>query len=362
VTIEELAGHWKMNVEQAKTAVDRLTSVGIVFAFEEADGIKYALAPPVLGFVEFSLMRTDGKLDAKRLSELYYKYCQVEGDFIRQQGEAQPALSRVFPGEDMLEDVTSEVLSHDRVSVGIDSATCITTGLCYCRHKMEHIGEACDAPQDVCLTFNDVAKHLAEQGIAREISKEEAHGIVRECMDAGLMQIGDNTRDGLAIICNCCGCCCDLLLGYRRFGSSGIISPSAFVAAIASETCTDCGICVERCPAKTISHAAAAPVVDAERCLGCGVCARFCPTDACRMEARAERPYVPEDFIEKTLLSSIDAGKLGNYLFDDQSSHTHDVLRRLFNAAISLPWLKRFMLSKPVTSYLLRTIRADNRC
>jgi len=362
VPSKKLASLWKMTVEETEEALRGLCAAGVVFAFDEEGEINYGLAPPVLGFVEFSLMRTDGKLDSKKLSELYYKYCQVEGDFIRQQGEAEPALSRVFPGEDMLEDLTSEVLSVDRVSEGIDGATCITTGLCYCRHKMEHLGEACDAPMDVCLTFNDVAKHLAEQGIAREISKKEAHAIVRECMDAGLVQIGDNSRDGLAIICNCCGCCCDLLLGYKRFGSTGIISPSAFIAAIEPESCTGCGICIERCPADCISvEDGKTPEINHERCLGCGICARFCPTPACRMQARAERPYVPEDFIEKTFLAAIDAGKLGNYIFDNQTSRVHAALRRTINAVISVSPVKRFLLSGPVRSSMLRAFRVGNR-
>ena len=139
--------------------------------------------------------------------------------------------------------MSTEVLSHDRVSAGIDNATCITVGLCYCRHKMEHLGQACSSPQDACLTFNEVARYLADYGIAREISKEEAHRIVKECMDSGLVQIGDNTKSEPAVICNCCGCCCDLLLGYKKYGSSGLISPSAFIAEIEPRTCIACSEC-----------------------------------------------------------------------------------------------------------------------
>jgi Fe-S-cluster-containing hydrogenase component 2 len=361
VLAEKMAQVWDMSAEQAKDTLERLSGKGMVFKITEEGITGYGLAPPVLGFVEFSLMRTDGKLDSKRLSELYYKYCQVEGDFIRLQGSAHPALTRVFPGEDMLENVTSEVLSFDRVSIGIDTATCITTGLCYCRHKMEHMGQACDAPQDVCLTFNHVAKYLAEHGIAREISKEEAHRIVKECMDSGLIQIGDNTKDRLFVICNCCGCCCDLLLGYRRFGSTGIINPSAFIAAIDRKTCTCCGICAERCPADAIDTSGEIPVVNTEVCLGCCTCARFCPADSCRMETRTPRPYIPEDFMEKTLLAAIDAGKLGNYMFDNQASQFHTVLRRIVNKAVTFPPVKAFLLAKSVQSSMLRFLRANRQ-
>ena len=356
--VEKLARIWGMDVEQAQETLERLGDKGVVFSFAENSGMVYALAPPVLGFVEFSLMRTDGKLDSKALSELYHRYCQVEGDFIEQQGSAHPGLSRVFPGEDVLQDVTSEVLSYDRVSVGIDEATCITTGLCYCRHKMEHMGQACDAPMDVCLTFNDVARHLAAHGIAREISKDEARAIVRECMDEGLVQVGDNSRDGLAIICNCCACCCDLLLGYRRFGSTGLVSPSGFVAVVDAGECAGCGVCEERCPVDAVSMAGEAAVVDPAVWLGCGVCARFCTGDGCRMEPRRPRPYVPHSFEEKVLLASIDAGKLGNYLFDDQTSRRHALARRLLNGALRFPAVRRALSSRPVRALIARAVSA----
>lgn len=361
VPAETIAEIWGMSVEAATEVLDRVAEKGAVYAFCKDGRTKYGLAPPVLGFVEFSLMRTDEKLDAKRLSELYYQYFQVEGDFLRQQSQTYPALSRVFSGEDVLEEVTSEILSYDRVSVGIDAATCITVGLCYCRHKMEHMGQACDAPQETCLTFNDVAKYLSEYGIAREISKEEAHRIVNECMDGGLVQIGDNTKGRLTVICNCCGCCCDLLLGYRRFGGSGLISPSAFISEIDEKKCTGCGLCAKRCPAGAIDTAGGKQAVNPKVCLGCGVCARFCPTDACRMQSRIPCPYIPEDFIEKTLVTAINTGKLGNYLFDNQTDRTHAVLRRAVNTAVTFPPLKAFLLAKPIQATWLRFLRAGKR-
>lgn len=42
-----------------------------------------------------------------------------------------------------------------------------------CRHKMEHVGKACDAPQDICMTFNSSAASLIKNGFAREIDAAE---------------------------------------------------------------------------------------------------------------------------------------------------------------------------------------------
>ena len=105
-----------------------------------------------------------GSLTEKRLSELYYQYINIEEGFIKQFSNINPPMTRAFVQEDAIKDIESEVLSYERASEGINQATCITVGTCFCRHKMEHMGMACDNPQDVCLTFNDVAKDLGFAG------------------------------------------------------------------------------------------------------------------------------------------------------------------------------------------------------
>jgi Pyruvate/2-oxoacid:ferredoxin oxidoreductase delta subunit len=362
VSAERAGEIWGTEREAARAVLESAAAKGVVYAFGARGGKRYLLAAPVLGFVEFSLMRTDGRLDAELLSRLYHQYCQVEGDFIRQQGSAHPALARVFAHEAMLgEEVASEVLSWDRVSAGIDAASCITVGLCFCRTKMHHLGKACGAPREVCLTFNDIAAYLAEYGIARAISRDEAHAVARDCMERGLVQIGDNKKSGLAIICNCCGCCCDILLGYKRFGDTGLVSPSAFVAAVAAESCAGCGTCAARCPVGAVAIAGGRAAVDGAVCLGCGVCARFCPTGSCRMRLRPERPFVPEDLFEKLTMAAIDSGKLGNFLFDDQRSAFHALLRRAVNGSLGLPGLKRLLLQPRILGRILRTARGSDR-
>ena len=49
---------------------------------------------------------------------------------------------------------------------------------------------------------------------------------------------------------------------------------------IAAERCTGCGICVEVCPARTLSLEGEKAAVTGECCLGCDHCAACCPTGA----------------------------------------------------------------------------------
>jgi hypothetical protein len=67
-----------------------------------------------------------------------------------------------------------EVLDWERASEVARTATHAAVGVCYCRHKMSHVGRACGAPLEVCLTFGNTADALARHGFARRIDSAEA--------------------------------------------------------------------------------------------------------------------------------------------------------------------------------------------
>ena len=75
IPVERAAAIWSMSREAAQSVLESAAGKGMVYVSGAGDCRRYLLAPPVLGFVEFSLMRTDGKLDAELLSRLYHQYC-----------------------------------------------------------------------------------------------------------------------------------------------------------------------------------------------------------------------------------------------------------------------------------------------
>ncbi len=360
-TLNDISRIWHKDENQANEVLADLINKGLVYFDESTDEKYFWLAPAVLGFFEFSMMRTDGKFDREQLSKLYYKYNNIEDGFMKQFSSINPPMTRIFVQEDSIKDIKAEVLSYEKASAGIDQSSCITVGTCFCRHKMEHMGMACDNPQDTCLTFNGVAKDLASQGIAREISKSEAHDILNLCIQKGLVQIGDNKKDELVVICNCCGCCCDILSAYKRFGATSLINPTNYISVIEREKCSGCGICVERCPVDARSIQYGKAVVNEKICLGCGVCRRFCPTEASGMEARAEKVFVPQNTFEKVALQSIDQGKIGNFIFDDQTNIFHIFLREVINQFVKLPQVRRFLLKEEIYRRILNYFSKQDR-
>ena len=180
------------------------------------------MPPPMAGFIEFALMRTRGDIDQKYLSELYWQYMNVEEDFVKDLFFAtETKLGRVFVQEPVLtNDKTNHILDYERAAHIVEEAKYIGLGTCYCRHKMYHAGHPCeiDAPWDVCLTFDNVARSLAEHGgYARLIDKAEAMDALERSYAHNLVQIGENVREDPAFICNCCGCCCEALQAARKF-------------------------------------------------------------------------------------------------------------------------------------------------
>ena len=355
-TLEKAAKIWKKSEKESKEILNELSDKGIMVDIADGDSKRYILAPTMAGFFEFSIMRTDGKFDNKLLSELFHQYINVEDQFLKRIFAIKPQIARTFVHEDMLSEKDSmTILDYERATKVIDTATCITVGTCYCRHKMEHAGKACDMPQDVCLSFNACAKSLANHGIAKEISKEKAHEIIKKCINLGLVQIGDNVQDKVSFICNCCGCCCEALVSYKRLGYTTKINTN-YVPKVKVESCTGCGVCAKKCPVDAITIVNKKAVIDEDKCIGCGVCARFCNFDSIKMTRRKETQFVPKDTFERFVLEAIDANRLQNLIFDNHHLWTYDVFRKFFGIILSLKPAKRLLVHNQLQSRFMQNM------
>jgi len=78
------------------------------------------------------------------------------------------------------------------------------------------------------------------------------------------------------------------------------------------------------------------------------------------MRLRPQRPFVPEDTVEKMVMAAIDSGKLGNFIFDDQRSRTHAMMRQTVNGSLRFPGIKRLLLQPRVLGLIVRAARGAN--
>ena len=156
------ASVWKKPAAESRKILEGLASKGMLLDMEMQGEQIFVLPPPMAGFFEFSMMRMGNGYDQKLLAELFYQYLNVEEDFVRNLfagGETQ--IGRVFVNERALNgENTLTVMDYERASEVIHTASHMGIGSCYCRHKMQHLGKACGAPMDICMTFSGAAQSL----------------------------------------------------------------------------------------------------------------------------------------------------------------------------------------------------------
>jgi ferredoxin len=353
----------KMDLAETRRALDELAGRAILVDVEHDGETTYALPPPMAGFFEFSMMRIRGDVDQRLLGELFYQYLNVEEEFIRAlfaTGETQ--LGRVFVHEPILSNENAlHVLDYERASEVIGSATCRGIGVCYCRHKMMHVHRNCDSPMDICMTFNNVAQALTRHGYARAVDVSEGLDLLQQAYEQNLVQFGENVREGVNFICNCCGCCCEAMIAARKFGMLDPVHTSNFLPVVEDTLCSGCGKCVAACPVEAMSLVSAndphqrarKAKVDEELCLGCGVCVRTCSCSSLVLRSRQERVITPVNSLHRVVVMAIERGDLQDLIFDNRVLWNHRALAGVLGVILRLPPVKQAMASKQMKSKYL---------
>ena len=366
-TAERARRIWKMDAKSTQEVLDELAGRAILVDIERDGETVYALPPPMAGFFEFSMMRVRGDIDQKALSELFYEYMNVEEDFIRElftEGETQ--LGRTFVHEPVLSNENVlHVLDYERATEVIKTATHRGIGICYCRHKMEHMDRACTAPQEICMTFNTVAASLIWHGYAREVDVEEGLDLLQVAYEHNLVQFGENVRQRVNFICNCCGCCCEAMIAARRFAILDPIHTTNFLPEIEESNCNGCGKCVSACPVEAMTLVSSNDPnnpnmkkarLNEDLCLGCGVCVRTCTRDGLRLKSRPARVITPLDGTHRAIMMAIARGKLQNLIFDNHVLWHHRAMAAVLGGILRLPPIKQVLASEQIKSRYLETL------
>jgi len=351
--------------------LDSLCAKGLVFDVWVKDRYHYMPAPLAVGIFELTMMRTQGELRYAEWARLFHEYMQGTHAYYAANCEDGEKVSvmRTVPHEETIGDAEYvEILDYEKATTIVENANRFAVGLCSCRHEKLHVGEkSCQVPLDTCSSFGATADVAIRHGMAKEVSKSEMLENLARSKEFKLVLTADNVQKNVGFMCQCCGCCCNLMLGVSQHGFPNTIVTSTYISQIDEDKCTGCEKCAKACPIHAIEMVPIAnpttkkpknPRVDESICLGCGVCALTCHKDAIALVKRQQRVLHPETTFERVILASLERGTLQNQLFANPQSITQQFLRGFVGGCLRLSPVKRALLSDQLRSRFLATLKS----
>jgi len=280
-----IAARAELKEEETTERLKKMAKSGFVWSHKADDGLRFRLAPFVVGIYEASLENMDHEL------------AHLVEDYLANGGAAgimkpQPGLQRVVPAMETVK--TEWIMPYEDVREMLVQAKSYRVRDCICRTQKDHLGRECDNPVHNCLTFS--SREPKEHKDA--VTQEQALALLDQSEEIGLVHSVSNFIKGVSYVCNCCGCCCGILRGITEWGFENSMAASNYYAVINADECTNCAICVDRCQVEAISDADGVTVVDRKLCIGCGLCVTGCPDEVARLERKPEEEIVhpPETF------------------------------------------------------------------
>lgn len=158
---------------------------GLILRWQAPDKERYYfLIPWIIGIFEHQLNNL-----SKENVELFEKFYN-EG-MSPEWKNRKTGMVRVIPVQKEIEGRT-EIQPYEKVSEIIEKHTRFAVAECICRKAAKVQGHGCDKLLEACLSFGPGADFYIENGIGREITKDEAKKILARAEEDGLVHCSTN--------------------------------------------------------------------------------------------------------------------------------------------------------------------------
>ena len=147
MSLERLSARLGIPAARLRPQLDAMADKGLVMDLVHGRSGRTAwlLSPPVVGFFEYSLMRAKDSIPKKRMAEALHAYTHGDSAFSSDAFGGDTTIGRALVHETALaDDPLPDVLDWQRASEVVGDARSWAVSLCFCRHKAEHLGQACE--------------------------------------------------------------------------------------------------------------------------------------------------------------------------------------------------------------------------
>jgi Pyruvate/2-oxoacid:ferredoxin oxidoreductase delta subunit len=362
-TIDQIAKSTGIETIRLQKILDSLSVKGLVMDLWMKGQYYYTLSPLVIGIFEFTMMRTGEGLNTKEWARLFNDYMHGSDIYYKSNfgnGQRVGPL-RTLPYEETISEHV-EILDYEKASAIVGDAKMFAVGLCSCRHEKLHLGaKKCDVPLETCTTIGPAAKHMANRGFAKLISKSEMTENLARFKEMGLVICADNVKKDVSFFCFCCGCCCNVLQGISEVGYPNTVVTSSFIAQSDKSQCSSCGSCAAACPIKAISmDVNDNPIIDKEICMGCGVCALNCPGEAMKLMKRSQKVLHPETMFQRIILQCLERGTLHNLIIANPLRVDQKFMHLFLGGFLKLPPVKKALMGEKLRSSFLQFLEKSS--
>lgn len=281
---EEIARRLGQPETDVADNLEKMAQKGLLYRVRKEDRVMYCAAPFLHGLLEFQAFDMP-----KALVALTGKYINEK----LKKNMAGASGMRVLPIQESI-DVRHRITTTDDAFEILRQEELIALADCACRLQYKQFDRACDAPMEACIMLGHMAEYYLENGMARQITLDEAMKVIEDCRAAGLVT-QTPAMDRPIMICSCCKCCCGILGAVRRTSKPAELVVTDHLCRVDTETCSGCEACIDRCLVQAISiNAQAVADINPDRCIGCGLCIPSCPDDAMKLVFRPREAAVAQ--------------------------------------------------------------------